>query len=107
MGSIVELASVCRNSGRREPNALCVERGAFAARPVPRPPFPAMIRLARAADGARVAEIYSPAAPERATAFELEAPDATEMSQRLGACLERTPRLAAEGAGLGVGHADG
>src|SRR5438045_3568564 len=105
MGSIVELASVCRNSGRREHNALCVERGAFAARPVPRPPFPAMIRLARAADGARVAEIYSPAVTERATSFELEAPDATEMSQRIVACLERMPWLVAEDDGNVVGYA--
>lgn len=50
-----------------------------------------MIRLAQPIDGAAVAEIYRPAVVDRATSFEVEAPDAVEMSRRIGACLERLP----------------
>ena len=64
-----------------------------------------MLRLARASDAAAVADIYRPAVTERATSFELEAPDATEMSRRIAACLERTPWLVAEEKGRVLGYA--
>src|SRR5881392_31037 len=63
------------------------------------------IRLARAADSTAVADIYRPAVTERATSFELEPPDATEMRQRIVACLERMPWLVAEDDGNVVGYA--
>jgi L-amino acid N-acyltransferase YncA len=49
------------------------------------------IRLATPADGAALAEIYAPAVIERATSFELEAPNGEEMSRRVSAILTRTP----------------
>jgi phosphinothricin acetyltransferase len=64
-----------------------------------------MIRLAQAADGAVVSEIYRPAVVERATSFEVDAPDAAEMSRRIAACLERFPWLVAVEDGRVVGYA--
>ena len=64
-----------------------------------------LIRVARAADSTAVAEIYRPAVTERATSFELEPPDASEMSRRIVACLERMPWLVAEDDGNVVGYA--
>jgi L-amino acid N-acyltransferase YncA len=49
------------------------------------------IRLATLADGPALAEIYAPAVIDRATSFELEAPDGAEMSRRVDAILTRTP----------------
>src|SRR5689334_4248532 len=64
-----------------------------------------MIRLARSSDAEAVAEIYRPAVVERATSFELEPPDASEMSARIVGCLERMPWLVAEEDGRVVGYA--
>ena len=55
-----------------------------------------MIRLAQPADGASVAEIYRPAVVDRATSFEIEAPEAAEMRRRIGSCLTRLPWLVYE-----------
>ena len=63
------------------------------------------IRLATAADGAALAEIYAPAVRERATSFELAAPDADEMARRVARLTERTPWLACEHRGAVVGYA--
>jgi L-amino acid N-acyltransferase YncA len=49
------------------------------------------IRLALPDDGPALAEIYAPAVTERATSFELEAPDGAEMWRRAGDVLVRTP----------------
>jgi L-amino acid N-acyltransferase YncA len=54
-----------------------------------------MIRLAQPIDGAAMADIYRPAVVDRATSFELEAPDAVEMGRRVETCLERLPWLVA------------
>ena len=63
------------------------------------------IRLAVPSDAAAVAEVYRPAVTENATSFEMEAPDAAEMSRRMEATLERTPWLVCEMAGRVVGYA--
>ena len=55
-----------------------------------------MIRLATAADGARLAAIYAPAVTDLATSFELTPPDATEMARRVTTLLALTPWLVAE-----------
>jgi L-amino acid N-acyltransferase YncA len=49
------------------------------------------IRLATPADGSALAEIYAPAVIDRATSFELDAPDGAEMSRRVDSILARTP----------------
>jgi L-amino acid N-acyltransferase YncA len=54
------------------------------------------IRLATPADGAALAKIYAPAVIDRATSFELEAPNGEEMSRRTSAILTRTPWLVCE-----------
>src|SRR5919198_5435387 len=64
-----------------------------------------MIRLAQITDGAALAEIYRPAVVERATSFELEAPDVNEMGRRVSACLEKFPWLVGEEDGRVVGYA--
>jgi L-amino acid N-acyltransferase YncA len=64
-----------------------------------------LIRLAQPIDGAAVAEIYRPAVVERATSFELEPPDAIEMSRRITMCLERLPWLVAMDGEEVVGYA--
>jgi L-amino acid N-acyltransferase YncA len=64
-----------------------------------------LLRLAQIIDGATIADIYRPAVVGRATSFELEAPDAVEMSRRVGACLERMPWLVAQDEGQVVGYA--
>jgi L-amino acid N-acyltransferase YncA len=51
--------------------------------------------LAQPIDGAAVADMYRPAVVGRATSFELEAPDAIEMSRRIATCLDRLPWLVA------------
>src|SRR5438046_9102633 len=55
-----------------------------------------MIRLAQTTDAAAVGEIYRPSVADRATSFELSAPDTGEMGRRIDACLERFPWLVAE-----------
>jgi phosphinothricin acetyltransferase len=64
-----------------------------------------MIRLARPTDAAAIADIYRPAVTERPTSFELEAPDAAEMSARITRTLEKFPWLVAEEDGRVVGYA--
>ena len=57
------------------------------------------LRLARAADGDRLAEIYRPAVAERTTSFELVPPSGAEMADRVTRTLARTPWLVAEASG--------
>ena len=65
-----------------------------------------MLRLADPSDGARLAAIYAPAVTDRATSFELTAPDAAEMARRVTTLLARTPWLVAEDDdGLVIGYA--
>ena len=64
-----------------------------------------MLRLARPTDSAAVAAIYRPAVTERATSFELEPPDPSEMSARITKTLEKFPWLVAEEDGRVVGYA--
>jgi L-amino acid N-acyltransferase YncA len=63
------------------------------------------IRLAAPADPATLAAIYAPAVTERATSFELQAPDAAEMARRVEKILARTPWLVCEHEGAVVGYA--
>jgi len=64
-----------------------------------------MIRLAAPTDAAAIAEIYRPAVVERATSFEVDAPDAAEMAVRIESCLERLPWLVAVDDGVVLGYA--
>jgi phosphinothricin acetyltransferase len=64
-----------------------------------------MVRLGQSQDGAAVAEIYRPAVTERATSFELEAPDAAEMSRRIASCLTKLPWLVGWRDGEVLGYA--
>jgi L-amino acid N-acyltransferase YncA len=66
-----------------------------------------MVRLAQPNDGAALAAIYRPSVTERATSFEVEPPDAAEMSRRVAACLTNFPWLACENDGRVVGYAYG
>lgn len=63
------------------------------------------VRLATPADGASLAEIYAPAVVDRATSFELEAPDGAEMSRRIEATLARTPWIVYVDMGQVAGYA--
>ena len=64
-----------------------------------------MIRMAIPADGQRLADIYAPAVTDRATSFELTAPDAGEMARRVTTMTTRTPWLVLEEAGGVMGYA--
>lgn len=64
-----------------------------------------MIRMANPTDGERLAAIYAPAVTERATSFELVAPDGAEMARRVTALTARTPWLVLEEGGRVVGYA--
>ncbi|MFL5576838.1 MAG: arsinothricin resistance N-acetyltransferase ArsN1 family B [Gemmatimonadaceae bacterium] len=64
-----------------------------------------VIRLATTADGPSLAAIYAPAVTERATSFELDAPDGAEMARRVAALVARTPWLVCERDGAVVGYA--
>ncbi|HEY2377461.1 MAG TPA: arsinothricin resistance N-acetyltransferase ArsN1 family B [Gemmatimonadaceae bacterium] len=66
-----------------------------------------MIRLAQPADASRVAAIYRPAVTEQATSFELDPPDASEMSTRIARTLDRFPWLVEDEDGRVVGYAYG
>jgi L-amino acid N-acyltransferase YncA len=57
----------------------------------------ANLRLARESDGAEVAAIYRPWVERTAVSFELEAPDAAEMSRRIAANGAYAPWLVCEG----------
>lgn len=63
------------------------------------------IRLATPADGPALAEIYAPAVTDRATSFEVEAPDAAEMSRRIETMLARTPWIVYTDADRVAGYA--
>ena len=64
-----------------------------------------MIRLATAADGARLAEIYAPAVVGSGISFELEPPDGAEMARRVAYVTARTPWLVCERRGTVAGYA--
>lgn len=66
-----------------------------------------LIRLAQAADGLALAEIYRPAVTDSAMSFELEPPDGAEMARRAAKCMERSPWLVYERDGRVVGYAYG
>lgn len=51
------------------------------------------IRLARADDAPRIAEIYAPHVSDRPTSFEMEPPDAAAMAGRIAAVLRQWPWL--------------
>lgn len=63
------------------------------------------IRLATAADGVRLAEIYRPAIEETGVSFEEIAPDGAEMAERILTVLLRTPWVVAEVDGVITGYA--
>ena len=63
------------------------------------------IRLADPHDGSICAAIYRPAVTDRATSFELDAPDGDEMSRRIASCLQRLPWLVAEEDQRVIGYA--
>lgn len=63
------------------------------------------IRLATVDDAEACAAIYAPAVTDRATSFELVAPDAAEMAARIEKVLRRTPWLVAEELGTVIGYA--
>ncbi|HEX7023068.1 MAG TPA: arsinothricin resistance N-acetyltransferase ArsN1 family B [Trueperaceae bacterium] len=65
------------------------------------------IRLATPEDAAAVAAIYAPVVTSTATSFELEAPDAAEMSRRILGTLARYPFLVCEAGGEVLGYAYG
>src|SRR5436305_3170960 len=64
-----------------------------------------MIRLAQPIDGAALSDIYRPAVAERATSFEVEPPDAVEMSRRVTSCLTTFPWLVSDSDRRVVGYA--
>jgi L-amino acid N-acyltransferase YncA len=63
------------------------------------------LRLAVEADAAAIAAIYAPAVTERATSFEVVAPDAAEMALRIDRLRARFPWLACEHHGTLAGYA--
>jgi L-amino acid N-acyltransferase YncA len=64
------------------------------------------IRLADpGTDAAAVADIYRPSVESGLASFELAAPDAMEMRERIRSTLERTPWLVAEADGAVIGYA--
>ena len=63
------------------------------------------IRLATPDDGAAFAEIYRPAVVGSPTSFEIEPPDASEMSRRVTVALERFPWLAFDDGRVARGYA--
>lgn len=56
-------------------------------------------------DAAAVADIYRPAVESGLASFEQEAPDTTQMGERIRSTLERTPWLVAEADGAVIGYA--
>lgn len=63
------------------------------------------IRLARPDDGPRLAEIYRPAVEVTGVSFEEIAPDAAEMSRRIGSVLRVLPWVVADDGGDVTGYA--
>jgi phosphinothricin acetyltransferase len=68
-------------------------------------PMATLIRLATAADGPALAEIYRPAVTDSATSFELDPPDGDEMARRVAGIMEQTPWLVLERDGVVLGYA--
>lgn len=64
-----------------------------------------MIRLARATDGERLAEIYRPAIEVTGVSFEEIAPDGAEMSRRVTSVLRTLPWVVADHDGDVTGYA--
>lgn len=65
------------------------------------------IRQATLADAAAIAEIYRPYVESTAITFELDAPDAAEMAERMAGLAATHPWLVGERAGEVVGYAYG
>jgi phosphinothricin acetyltransferase len=63
-----------------------------------------IIRVATVDDASAIAEIYAPAVLERATSFEITAPDVTEFVSRIETTLKRYPWLVCESAGGVIGY---
>jgi phosphinothricin acetyltransferase len=63
------------------------------------------IRLAREADGEALADIYRPAVADRATSFEVDAPDAAEMARRVTSLTATHPWLVCVEDGRTLGYA--
>ena len=63
-----------------------------------------IIRVATTADAPRIAEIYAPAVLERATSFEVIAPNADEMLSRMNKILPNFPWLVCEYDGNVIGY---
>ena len=70
-----------------------------------RPATPFLLRLATPADGAACAAVYGPYVRETSISFELEPPDAAEMTARIARTTERTPWVVAEIDGVIRGYA--
>jgi phosphinothricin acetyltransferase len=70
---------------------------------MPTPPLP--IRLARAEDGPRIAEIYAPHVVDRPTSFELEPPDGQAMAGRIATVLRQWPWLVWDEGGGALAYA--
>jgi len=64
-----------------------------------------LVRLAQAADGGDVAEIYKPFVTSTPTSFELDPPSGAEMGEHIEEYLQRYPFLVAEEAGRVIGYA--
>jgi phosphinothricin acetyltransferase len=64
-----------------------------------------LIRLAESSDGRALAAIYRPAVTDAVISFEVEPPDADEMSRRVTRVMERTPWLVLEREGTVLGYA--
>ena len=65
---------------------------------------PLRLRLATPDDGAACAAVYAPYVRDTAITFELEPPDAAEMSARIARITERTPWIVAEVDGIVRGY---
>lgn len=65
----------------------------------------ANIRLATTGDAAAVAAIYAPYCEGSAVSFELVAPGAEEMAQRIAAVVAHRPWIVLEDAGAAIGYA--
>jgi len=66
---------------------------------------PLAIRIARAADADAIAAIYAPIVRDTAIPFEIEAPSAAVMAQRITTTLPTHPWLVAESEGVILGYA--
>jgi len=69
------------------------------------PSLPSPIRLARAEDAPRLAQIYAPHVTERPTSFELDPPDARAMAGRIATVLRQWPWLVWDEGGGALAYA--